>query len=57
MRYRHIRKAIEATLKIAEELEDDCPASQADTPAEDAAHELIHALRDAAHIAERQIGG
>jgi hypothetical protein len=53
----HIRKAIEAARNAARDLEDACPASQADTPTEDAAHEMIHALYDAANIAERQITG
>lgn len=53
----HIRLAIEKARQVAEQLENDCPASEANTRREDTANELIHALRDAASIAERQLGG
>jgi Sec-independent protein translocase protein TatA len=53
---RHIKKAIRAVRKAADDLEAECPASQAGSPREEAAHELMHALRDAAGIAERAIG-
>ena len=52
---KHIKVAIAAAREIADRLENACPASQADTPNEDVAHELIHALLDAAGIAERAI--
>lgn len=52
----HIRKAVAAARKIASELEAACPASDVDTPEENAAHEFIHALYDAAGIAARSIG-
>ena len=52
----HICEAIAAVRAAAERLEDACPASQADTRMEETAHELIHALHDAANIAERALG-
>jgi hypothetical protein len=52
---RHISKAIDEARNVARRLEDECPASQSDAEAERIAHELIHALHDAAGIAERAI--
>ena len=50
---RYISNAINAVRRIANDLENACPADTADSKTEDIAHELIHALRDAAGIAER----
>ncbi|MGX7745906.1 helix-turn-helix domain-containing protein [Rhodopseudomonas parapalustris] len=51
----HILEAIDGVRSVARRLEDVCPASQSETEAERIAHELIHALHDAAGIAERAI--
>lgn len=51
----HIENAIVAARAIAEKLEGECPASDADTREEDAAHTLIHSLNDAAWEAERAL--
>lgn len=56
MRIAHIKEAIQSAYRVADVLENRCPADQSDTPAEDAAHALIHALRDAANEADRALG-
>lgn len=55
MRATHIARAIAAARAAAGQLEAECPASQSGSKLEDAAHELIHALYDAAGVAERAI--
>lgn len=47
-----IREAIKSARATAQKLEDDCPFSLSNTPLEDTAHALIHALNDAAQEAE-----
>lgn len=55
MKATHIAKAVAAARAAADQLEAECPASQSGSKLEGAAHELIHALHDAAGIAERAI--
>lgn len=47
-----LEQTIKEVRDLAERLEANCPACEAETPREDAAHVLIHALYDAAREAE-----
>lgn len=52
-----LERAIADVRRVATELENATPFSIHDSPMEEAAHELYHALVDAAGIAERSMKG